>query len=187
MKILYLGEQLLRRKSEPVDEVTDEIRRLTQDMFQLMDEAQGVGLAAPQVGVLKRLFVITADDGVRRVFINPQIIATSSETCDYEEGCLSIPQIYEHITRPAKVTVQAINEHGKPFTLEADGFLARIIQHENDHLDGILYIDRGDPDFRAKTIDSFEKKAERRKLKEQAKAAKAAKIAAKTAKKAGCE
>ena len=86
------------------------------------------------------MFVLIADDDVRRVFINPQIISTSTEVSEYEEGCLSIPKVYEKITRPVKVTVQALNENGKPFTLEADGLLARIIQHEYDHLEGILYI-----------------------------------------------
>ncbi len=183
MEILRLGNDTLRQKSEPVEKVTDEIRQLVEEMFKTMDAGKGVGLAAPQVGILKRLFVITADDGVRRVFINPQIIATSQETCEFEEGCLSIPNVWEYISRPAKVTVQALNEKGKPFTLEADGYLARIIQHENDHLDGILYIDRGDAEFRQKTIDSFEKRELRRQEKQALKAAKAAKIAAKKAKK----
>lgn len=183
MEILRLGNDTLRQKSEPVEKVTDEIRQLAEEMFKTMEAGKGVGLAAPQVGILQRLFVITADDGVRRVFINPQIIATSQETCEFEEGCLSIPNVWEYISRPAKVTVQALNEKGKPFTLEADGYLARIIQHENDHLDGILYIDRGDAEFRQKTIDSFEKRELRRQEKQALKAAKAAKIAAKKAKK----
>jgi len=184
MKILHLGDELLRQKSLPIEEVNDEIRQLAEEMFQTMETGNGVGLAAPQIGILKRMFVIIADDEIRRVFINPQIISTSTETCEYEEGCLSIPNVWEKITRPEKITIQAINEKGKPFTLEADGFLARIIQHEYDHLEGILYIDRGDPDFRKKTIDQFELRAKRKKEKEAAKAAKAAKIAAKKQKKA---
>ena len=181
LDIVKLGEDGLRQKSVPVEEVNDEIRQLAQDMFETMIEAEGVGLAAPQVGRNIRMFVLIADDDVRRVFINPQIIKTSSEVGDYDEGCLSIPQVYETITRPLAVTVQALNEKGRPFTLDADGLLARIIQHEYDHLDGILYIDRGDKDFAQKTEAQFKKRAERAAQKAKEKAAKAAKIAAKIA------
>ena len=181
LEITKLGEDILRQKAQPVAEVNDEIRKLAEDMFETMIDAEGVGLACPQVGKPLRMFVLIADDDVRRVFINPQIIKTSEEVSDYDEGCLSIPQVYETITRPAKVTVQALNEKGKPFTLEADGFLARIIQHEYDHLDGILYIDRGDKAFAEKTEAQFKKRAERAAEKEKAKAAKQAKIAAKLA------
>lgn len=181
MKVLHLGDDLLRQKSVPVEAITDEIKTMISEMFDLMIAENGVGLAAPQVGQLLRLFVIIADDDVRRVFINPQIIKTSAETCSYEEGCLSIPKIYENIVRPEKVTVQALNENGKPFTLEADGLLARVIQHENDHLDGVLYIDRGDKMFKFKIEEQFAKREKRQQEKEAAKAAKAAKIAAKIA------
>ena len=181
MKVLTLGDELLRQKSEPVEEVTPEIKALAEEMFTTMIQEQGVGLAAPQVGILKRMFVLIADDDVRRVFINPQIISTSTEVSEYEEGCLSIPKVYEKITRPVKVTVQALNENGKPFTLEADGLLARIIQHEYDHLEGVLYIDKGDPLFKFKTEENFKRKNERKKLKEAQKAAKAARIEAKKA------
>lgn len=185
MEILHLGQELLRQKSLPVEEVNDELRATIQAMFDTMLESEGVGLAAPQVGILQRFFVVIADDDVPRVFINPQIIATSSEMCDYEEGCLSIPNVYEKITRPAKITIQALNEQGRPFTLEAEGFLARVIQHEYDHLEGVLYIDRGDQDFKEKIVQQFQRRAARKAEKEAAKAARAAKIAAKKAKKAG--
>ncbi len=185
MEILHLGQDLLRQKSLPVEEVNDELRSTIQTMFDTMEASGGVGLAAPQVGILRRFFVVVADDEVRRVFINPQIVSTSQEMCDYEEGCLSIPDVYEKITRPAKITVQALNERGRPFTLEAEGFLARVIQHEYDHLEGILYIDRGDPGFKEKIVQQFERRAARRAEKEAARAAKAAKIAAKKARKAG--
>ena len=181
MTVLTLGDELLRQKSLPIEEVNQEIKELAEQMFETMIKEQGVGLAAPQVGVLKRMFVIIADDDVRRVFINPQIISTSTELCDYEEGCLSIPKVYEKITRPAKVTVQALNENGKPFTIEAGGLLARIIQHEYDHLEGILYIDKGDPLFKFKTEENFKKRAEKKKIREAQKAAKAARIQAKKA------
>lgn len=179
LEIIKLDNELLRQVSEPVKEVNDEIRTLISEMFETMDAAEGVGLAAPQVGKLLRLFVLQADDGIRRAFINPQIIATSAETCEYEEGCLSIPKAYEKIIRPAKVTVQALNENGKPFTLEADGFLARIIQHEYDHLDGFLYIDRGDEETKQRIIETFNRRQARKAEKERLKAKKAAKIAAK--------
>ena len=181
LDIVKLGEESLRQKSVPVAEVNDEIRQLAEDMFETMIEAEGVGLAAPQVGRNIRMFVLIADDDVRRVFINPQIIQTSSETSEYDEGCLSIPQVYETIVRPVRVTVQALNEKGRPFTLDADGLLARIIQHEYDHLEGILYIDRGDKEFAQKTEAQFKKRAERAAQKAKEKAAKAAKIAAKIA------
>src|SRR5574344_1873145 len=123
MKIYKLGEEILREKAEPVAEITDDLRKTFDEMFEAMVAADGVGLAGPQVGISQRFFVVIADDDVRRVFVNPQIISTSAEMSDYEEGCLSIPGVYETIKRPAKVTVQALNEKGKPFTLDADGLL----------------------------------------------------------------
>lgn len=187
LNVTKLGEEILRKKAEPVPEINDEIRELVNDMFDTMIENNGVGLAGPQVGKSLRLFVIIADDDVRRVFINPHIIKTSTQVGEYDEGCLSIPQVYETITRPLEVTVQAYNEEGKLFTLEADGLLARIIQHEYDHLDGILYIDRGDKEFAQKTENQFKKRAERAaqkaKEREQKQARIAAKIAAKENKK----
>ena len=181
LEITKLGEEVLRQKAVPIAEVNDEIRKLAEDMLETMIEADGVGLAAPQVGKSIRMFVVMADDDVKRVFINPQIIKTSEEVGEYEEGCLSIPQVYESITRPVRVTVQALNEKGKPFTLDADGRLARVIQHEYDHLEGILYIDRGDKAFAEKTEAQFKKRAERAAEKAREKEAKARKIAAKLA------
>lgn len=183
MKIYKLGEDVIRQKCAPVEpsEINDEMRSLFAEMFETMDEADGVGLAAPQVGISKRFFVLTADDGVRRVFVNPQIVATSNELCDYEEGCLSLPGFNESIRRPSKVTCSALNEFGKPFTVEADGLLARIIQHENDHLDGVVFIDHGNPEFAAKVTDKMAKRLERAAKREADKARKAASIAAKIA------
>jgi len=170
MKVYKLGEEVLREKAVPVAEVTDEIRALISDMFVTMKESDGIGLAAPQIGKSIRLFVVKSDDDVERAFINPQIIATSPETCSYEEGCLSVPKFYEDVVRPERITVQALNERGRRFTLEADGLLARVIQHEYDHLDGILFIDRIASDKKEKIVRKFEEKAER----EQKKADKAA-------------
>ena len=179
--VVQEGDDILTKKCRLVEKFDDKLFDLLDDMADTMYNSDGVGLAAPQVGISQRFFVCMADDDVKRVFINPQIIETSSELSDYEEGCLSIPKLYEKITRPVEVTVQALNEKGKPFTLKADGLLARIIQHEYDHLDGILYIDRGDPDFKAKAEETMRRREERRLEKEKAKAAKAAKIAAKKA------
>lgn len=181
LRITKLGEEVLRQKAEPVAEINDEIRQLAKDMLETMIDADGVGLAAPQIGRSIRMFVIKADDDVERVFINPEIIKTSNEVGPYDEGCLSIPQVYETIVRPLAVTVQAYDENGKRFTLDADGLLARCIQHENDHLNGVLYIDRGDPDFAKKTEDQFKKRAERAAEKAKEKEAKARRIAAKIA------
>ena len=190
MRITKLGEEILRKVAEPIkaEEINDDFRAFIEEMFEAMKDADGVGLAGPQAGISKRVFVAMADDNVKRVFINPQIIYTSAELCDYEEGCLSIPQVYESIQRPKKVTVQALDENGRPFTLEADGLLARIIQQENDHLDGKLFIDRGDPEFAKATEEQFAKKAaklEKRRLEKESKERRIkAKIAAKEAAKA---
>lgn len=179
LKIYKLGEEVLRQKCETVkaEEINDEFRALIKEMFLTMDEANGVGLAAPQVGIAKRFFVAMSDDDVERVFINPVITKTSSELSEYEEGCLSIPGVYETIVRPKAVTISALDINGKPFTLDAEGLLARIVQHESDHLDGVLYIDRGDQAFKEKTIETFKKR----------KANAAAKAAKKAAKKAHLE
>ena len=183
LKICKLGEEVLRKKSVPIkdEEINDELRALAEEMFETMENANGVGLACPQVGKNIRMFVAEADDDVKRVFINPQIIATSDDSVPYEEGCLSVPQVYENIMRPSKVTVQAQDQNGKKFTLEAEGLLARIIQHENDHLEGVIFIDRGDADFAKKTAEQFAKRAERAAQKAAEKEAKAKKIAAKIA------
>ena len=181
LRITKLGEDVLRQVAVPVEpeEINDEFRVLLNEMFETMIEANGVGLAAPQVDISKRFFVVIADDDVRRVFINPQIISTSNDLVDYEEGCLSLPKIYENIKRPSQVTVQALNENGKPFTIEADGLLARIIQHENDHLNGIVFIDKGDPEFAKQAEQTMAKRAARYLEKQKAKEAKAKKIEAK--------
>jgi len=159
MKVIQLGNETLRQKALPVEEINDEIRLLVREMFETMEREEGIGLAAPQVDKSIRLFVVKADDGIERTFINPQIIATSQETESYEEGCLSIPKTYEDVIRPSAITVQAKNERGRRFTLEADGLLARVIQHEYDHLEGILFIDRIKADKKEKIEQKFLKNA----------------------------
>ena len=181
LKIYKLGEEVLRQNCEEVkpEEINDELRTLIKEMFLTMDEANGVGLAAPQVGIAKLFFVAMADDDVERVFINPVITKTSSELSEYEEGCLSIPGVYETIVRPKAVTISALDMNGKPFTIDAEGLLARIVQHESDHLDGVLYIDRGDEEFKNKTIETFKKRQANAAAKAAKKAAKKAKLEAK--------
>lgn len=162
MKVLQLGDDSLRQKAVPVAEINDGIRTLVREMCITMEAEEGIGLAAPQIGENLRLFVVRADDGIERTFINPQIISTSLETESYEEGCLSIPKTYEDVIRPSAITIQAKNENGRRFNLEADGLLARIIQHEYDHLEGILFIDRISADKKEKIEQKFLKKANKK-------------------------
>ena len=131
------GDPVLGKICKPVKEMTPKIHTLIDDMFDTMYETNGVGLAAPQVGILKRIVVIDTD-GQPWVLINPKITETSGEQTG-EEGCLSIPGKSRLVTRPEFVTVEALDENMDPFTLNADGLLARAICHECDHLDGILY------------------------------------------------
>ncbi|AIY83126.1 peptide deformylase [Clostridium baratii] len=136
------GDEVLRKKSKVVDKIDNRTLTLINDMIETMYEADGVGLAAPQVGILKRIFVIDVYDGEgARVFINPEIIKTSGSQTD-EEGCLSVPGQSKEVERPYFVTVKATNEKGEEFVLEAEELLARAVLHENDHLDGVLFIDK---------------------------------------------
>lgn len=135
------GDEILRKHCKVVDKIDDKLLTLIKDMLDTMYDADGVGLAAPQVGLLKRLFVIDVyDDYGPRVFINPEILETKGSQIG-EEGCLSIPGKAFEVDRPYYVKVKATNEKGEEFVLEAEDLLARAICHENDHLDGILYID----------------------------------------------
>lgn len=143
--ILFYPDKRLREPGKEVAEFDAELHRLIEDMAETMYAAPGVGLAAPQLGISKRLFIVdaaTGDDEPSdlRVFINPEILATEGETI-FNEGCLSFPGIREDIDRFERVTVRALDKDGKPFELEADGLLAIAIQHETDHLDGKLMID----------------------------------------------
>ena len=143
--ILHYPDPRLREKARPVAEVTTEIRQLIEDMAETMYAAPGVGLAATQIGEAHRIFVIdiASDDepSQLRVFINPEIIARDGDLV-WEEGCLSFPGVTEDIDRAAKVRVRAIGVDGKPFELDAEELLAVAVQHELDHLDGVLMIDR---------------------------------------------
>jgi peptide deformylase len=134
-----LGSAVLRQQSSPVADVGEETRRLIDDLFETMDAAKGVGLAANQIGVASRVAVVGAE-GVRLVMVNPAIMSAEG-TDRAEEGCLSIPDVYAEVTRPARVVLEALGREGQPYRLEAEGLLARAIQHEIDHLDGILFLD----------------------------------------------
>ena len=143
LKILKIGDDTLRKISRPVDNITPRILRLLDDMVETMRAADGVGLAAPQIGVLRRIVVIeTPDEGLFEL-INPKIIAYSGEQ-ESEEGCLSVPGRWGVTRRPMHVTVRALNRKGEMVTYEGEGLLARAFCHEIDHLDGILYIDHAE-------------------------------------------
>jgi peptide deformylase len=139
-----LGSPVLRERSREVQAVDDEVRAFVDAMFETMDANKGVGLAANQVGKAVRVAVIDADEK-RITLINPRITKVGDEREAEEEGCLSIPEIFAEVTRPLTVTLEALDRDGKPYTLEADGLLARAIQHEIDHLDGILFLDHLGP------------------------------------------
>ena len=145
LTILEVPNPLLKKKSVPVETVTAEIKKLTDDMLETMYEAPGVGLAAPQVGILKRIVVIdvTRDDEPKHPYrmINPVILERSEARVMHDEGCLSVPDQYAEVERAQTVTVRYTDENGKEQTLTADGLLAIAIQHELDHLEGKLFID----------------------------------------------
>lgn len=135
-------DEILRKKCREVDTITDRMKLIVKDMIETMYEKNGVGLAAPQIGILRKIFVIDAQDGEGiRVFINPQILEAKGSQKDIE-GCLSLPGREKEVERANYVKVKALNENGEEFVLEGEGLLARAIQHENDHLNGILFIDR---------------------------------------------
>ena len=142
LDILHYPDPRLRLKAQPVETVDDDLRQLIDDMFETMYEAPGIGLAATQVNVQKRLLVIdiseTRDQPL--VFVNPEIL-TRDGVEEMEEGCLSVPGFYEKVQRAERVRVRALDRDGQPFELEADGLLAVCIQHEIDHLDGKLFVD----------------------------------------------
>ncbi len=140
LKIVKLGDDVLRKVCRPVDKITPRILTLLDDMAETMHSADGVGLAAPQVGVLRRIVVIEVEEGNLIELINPKIIAFSGSQED-TEGCLSVPGKFGTVTRPMHVTVRALNRKGETFDITGSGLLARAFCHELDHLDGKLYID----------------------------------------------
>lgn len=162
-RIYTIGDEILKKKAEEVFIIDERVKKIVDEMLKLMYDSSGIGLAANQVGIPERIFVADAEYPSTKkrnpvVFINPRITdRKGSWTC--EEGCLSVPGVYLSVKRPKAVTVTAKNREGREFSLRADGMLARVIQHENDHLDGILMTDR------ASRWERFKKRALLKKLK----------------------
>jgi peptide deformylase len=164
-EIIKLPDPRLRLVSEPVKKIDDEIRRLVADMFETMYAAPGIGLAAIQVAVPKR--VVTLDLAKKdepkqpQVIINPELVWSSEERSTYEEGCLSIPEYYEEVERPAQVKVRFTDLDGNAHEVDANGLLATCLQHEIDHLNGVLFIDHISKLKRDRVTKKFAKQAKR--------------------------
>lgn len=141
-KILYLPDARLRAVAKPVETFDEQLQVLIEDMFDTMYNARGVGLAASQIGIGLRLSVIdvVGDKQEQLVIVNPEIVRSEGEK-EFEEGCLSVPGAYDKVIRAEKVTVNALDRHGQPITIEADGLLAECLQHEIDHMNGKLFVD----------------------------------------------
>jgi peptide deformylase len=158
-----LPDPVLRQQSKLIEQVDAEVLRLADDMLETMYDAPGIGLAAIQIGVPRRMLVIdVAREGEEKtpvVFINPEILKVSDDISTYEEGCLSIPDYYAEVERPASLTVQYVGRDGKQQTVEADGLLATCLQHEIDHLNGVLFIDHISRLKRDMVIKKFTKAA----------------------------
>jgi peptide deformylase len=158
MRVITLGNEILRQKAEKITVINEELAKTAALMLEILKRDKGVGLAGPQIGIMKRIFVVAIDGDEERIFINPSILETSQETSKVEEGCLSIPGIFADVIRAKSVKVQAWNEKGRSFTLETGGLLARVIQHEYDHLEGVLFLDRLPEPKREKLVAKYEKK-----------------------------
>lgn len=160
LPILEFPDPRLRTVAKPVTEVDDNIRKLVDDMFETMYDAPGIGLAASQVNVHKRVVVIdvSEDKSQPLVFINPEIEVLDPELSEYNEGCLSVPGFYETVVRPNHIRVKALDRNGKPFEIEPQGLLAVCIQHELDHLNGKLFVDHISPFKRSRIRSKLEKK-----------------------------
>ncbi len=145
LPIIVAPDPRLKKRCEPVEQVDDALRRLMDDMLETMYDAPGIGLAAPQVGVLKRIIVVdvAAKEGPRQPhqMVNPELVWASEAEASYEEGCLSLPEHYAEVERPASVKVRYLDREGETRELEADGLLATCVQHEMDHLEGLLFVD----------------------------------------------
>ncbi len=155
LPLQLLGAPVLREKAVEVAQVDDALRQFIADMFETMDVAHGVGLAANQVGVARRVAVIDAE-GERFAMVNPRIVEASGRATA-EEGCLSIPDVYGDVTRPERVVLEALDEHGTPYRKECGGLVARAIQHEIDHLDGIVFLDHLSALKRSMLVKKYQK------------------------------
>ncbi|MBJ7900241.1 MAG: peptide deformylase [Cyanobacteria bacterium RI_101] len=146
LQIHYLGDKALRQPAKRVTKIDASIRALAKEMLQTMYSSNGIGLAAPQVGIHKQLLVVDCEpdkpENPPYILINPQILRASQSTCVVEEGCLSIPNIYFEVTRPEAIEVSYKDEWGRPQRRQCDGLLARVILHEIDHLNGVVFVDR---------------------------------------------
>ena len=152
-QIRQFGDPVLRTKARPIDRFDDALRKEVERMGHLMDDAIGVGLAATQVGAVHRLLVYRVQHGAElAALINPEVEWSGRDTESMEEGCLSLPGVLVDVERPVYVRVRALNEHGEPITIEASGLEARVIQHEIDHLDGVLILDRTSRDQRKEAM-----------------------------------
>ena len=145
--IVTEGDPILRKKCREVDEVTDRIRMILDDMVDTMRDADGVGLAAPQVGIMRRMFVAEPEPEEVYYFVNPQIVSQEGEE-EADEGCLSVPEMIGTVVRPTKITIRGLGRDGQPQEYEFEGFRARVMCHEYDHLDGILYPDKATKMYR---------------------------------------
>lgn len=143
-EIRTYGDPCLSDVNQLIVDIDDNIKKLLDDMLETMYKTNGVGLAAPQIGINKQLFVIDIGDGPRKI-INPEILEMSEECNDSDEGCLSVPGIYKKVKRADKIKVKYLNENGDTIEEEMEGFLAKAFQHENDHLNGVLFVDRISP------------------------------------------
>jgi len=166
--LIILPDPVLRQVSKPIERVDADLQRLVDDMLETMYDAPGIGLAAIQVGVPRRMLVIDlSKEGEEKqplVFINPEIVSSSDERSVYEEGCLSIPDYYAEVERPAKVTAKYLDREGREQSVEADGLLATCLQHEIDHLNGVLFIDHISRLKREMVIKKFTKSAKSKAL-----------------------
>ena len=158
--IRTIGDAILEKKTKAVKEMTGRLKELISDMFDTMYDANGVGLAAPQVGVLKQLFVVDIGDGKQYVAINPEITVVGEEVQTGEEGCLSVPGKEGVVTRPMHIKVKALDQNMKEYTLDASGFLARAFAHENDHLQGILYTEKVEGELEDVVYEELEEEEE---------------------------
>ena len=163
LEILIAPDPRLKQKAKPVTDITDDIKQTLSDMLETMYAAPGVGLAATQVGIAKRMIVVDVantqegEEAAPYKLINPEVLETSEEISVYEEGCLSLPDFYEDVERPATCTVKALDENGKDIEIKAEGLLATCLLHEIDHLDGIIFVDHVSRLKRTRILKKLEK------------------------------